>query len=196
MSAAAKSNLIDLVREFFVERLAQQQPRPQVRPALGWDEDLNDRRLLSHLEELSAQRLIQYSFCTAPRTATLPDGGKISFSQVAGIREALDRIGFQRFRSQDSESASDIDVMWQLLARFQARDGLFFLSANTHKYENGIRRLLQECVKPILNELHQDRYWLHTIWKSGVTKTPSYATQVSAVVASHVRGFGYTEVTL
>ena len=86
--------------------------------------------------------------------------------------------------------------MWQLLARFRAHDGLFFLSANTHGDKEGIRRLLQEEVKLILNEWHRDRYWLHTIWKSGHTDTPTFAQQVSAAIAAHVPSSGYSEITL
>ncbi len=177
------------VEQFFRVRLESQPPRPQVRPIVGVDECVASQDVAREMTQLCQERVIQFvSPCWWNITKNAL--GELGYSARFPVPRHPLLPAHRRVRGA---KWPDSEVMWQLIAQFQVGDGVFFLSENRHGDAAGIRRLLEDFVRPNLATWHRDRYGLVAVWKLPTTPTERYASEAAALVREHPPTPGYRE---
>lgn len=82
-----------------------------------------------------------------------------------------------------------------LVAHFVTSDNLILLSENTRNNPDGLRRILNEVVRPAL-DLRPDRLCITALFKKGKTSIADYCGGVTAFLEKERQDPGYVEILL
>jgi hypothetical protein len=184
--------------DFFAARLAGQPPRPQVRPIVCVDECLNHPVLAEQLEDLHRRRVVQYVTGAWHEIRANADGTESNDSyfplmplQVARLLTPASQDSWRQSARIPGRRYPDVQVMWQVVAQFQCGDAVFFLSANRKRDDQGIKRLLDDRVRPLVARYHGGRYSLTALWKRARTDVPAFGERISRIIGESPPAPGY-----
>ena len=166
-----------------------------MKPFVGYDECLNDRRIAELARSLIRGGLIEVAspLWYQPRHKN----GVVVVSILGGLdrdsrlREPNSFIPDVGTRI-DGYSWSDFRVVQMLVVNFVSRDKLILLSANTEKKRrDGLRRILNDVVAPVL-AYRQDPLYLTALFKKPKTNIADYCLRVTDFLKAH-QDRGYVE---
>jgi hypothetical protein len=189
----------DLAR-FLVEILdgdaAQRVVSPS--PFLLIDECANSPALLQVISQAAQMRIARGSAELWSQLRLRADG---SHSQLTGRPDKFKEVVPDHDIGKPVQGFSwpDVRVVEAIVVNFLVADRLVVLTANSKNDAGGLRRLLTDHVRPVLEERHSDRFGLLVFMKSGKTPWDAYGARLMERLLSTERavrpGFEYLRVS-
>lgn len=180
------------IRGFFDETLRNSESYKKTLPLIALDECLNSKELDQKLGVLvydgfahGIERLWYQARETESGEKAMLHGSKVPRHRIFDIGKPVKNYSFP-----------DADVICFLVAHFYTYSHIIFLTQDNKENQNGITSLLNNEVKPVINELNFNRYGLTAIIKKPQTSKNDLVAVVSEIVKNPIQNTGYEQINL
>ncbi len=181
-------NLSGFIREVIVRSL-KQRDSINLKPALGIDECLNDKRIHDLCKNLVMSDIISLA---TPLWHTIREtrlGKKICVSGDAISRSVFNPdIG----KKIQGYSCPDELIVGMMLAHFCTNDRLCLLTQDMNHEKHGVRDILENEVAPVFSELNQNKIGILVLVKTPQTLMMNYVSAVSERLTNRGVGPGFS----
>lgn len=167
-------------------------PTRTERPLVLVDEDTAQPAVFSMLARLEKQRAIPQFSRIAPQLRITDAGERVLWQGIKTTFRSLPVKALPNSKLVRKWFWPDTHVVCDILAAFLIHHRIVVLSSNTRNDAEGLRRLLDDHVRPALNHHHMGAMGLLVLMKGGNLDYAAYAAHVERRLAQPIsRGYSF-----